>query len=173
MRLKLEVGTPKDAAAVAALRVAVAQDLTSRHGTGPWSSHGTEKGVLFDMRQSTVYVARKGERIVGTFVLATKKPWAIDRKYFKPCARPLYLLSMSVEPGLQRKGIGRRCIEAAIKACKKFPAQAIWLDAYDSEAGAGDFYRKCGFEEVGHAAYRNVPLIYFEMVMPTSATKSD
>src|SRR5262249_18242373 len=111
-------------------------------------------------------LARKGKRIVGTFVLATKKPWAIDRTYFKPCKRPLYLISMAVLPEMQGKGIGRQCIEAAVKACKKYPAGAIWLDSYDCEAGAGEFYRKCGFTEVGRASYRNVPLIYFAMEMP-------
>ena len=31
--------------------------------------------------------------------------------------------------------------------------------------GAGDFYRKCGFREVGSATYRSAPLIYFELIL--------
>jgi hypothetical protein len=54
-------------------------------------------------------------------------------------------------------------VEAAKKIVKEWPASAIFLDAYDAEAGAGEFYRKCGFREVGRASYRGAPLIYFEM----------
>jgi hypothetical protein len=49
MRLKLQPATTDQAAAIVALRLAVAEDLTARHGKGPWSSAGTEKGVLFDL----------------------------------------------------------------------------------------------------------------------------
>jgi ribosomal protein S18 acetylase RimI-like enzyme len=90
---------------------------------------------------------------------------AIDRKFFKDGDRPLYLTSMAVIPEMQRQGIGRRCIEGALDAARKWPGDAIRLDAYDAEAGAGEFYRKCGFHEVGRAEYRNVPLIYFEWLL--------
>jgi hypothetical protein len=46
----------------------------------------------------------------------------------------------------------------------RWPSDAIRLGAYDADAGAGAFYEKCGFQEVGRATYRTVPLIYFEML---------
>jgi ribosomal protein S18 acetylase RimI-like enzyme len=165
MSIKLELAAPEDAPAIAALRTAVAKTLTLRHGNGPWSSAGTEKGVLFAMRNSSVYVVRKRNKLIATLTLGTRKPWAIDRKYFSSCQRPLYLTSMAVAPEQQRQGIGRLCVEAAAKAAKQWPGDAIFLDAYDAKAGAGEFYRKCGFREVGRASYRNTPLIYFEMLM--------
>ena len=39
------------------------------------------------------------------------------------------------------------------------------LDAYDGAAGAGRFYAKCGFLEVGRKTYRGVPLVYFELML--------
>ena len=165
MRLKLQPATPDQAAAIAALRLAVAEDLTARFGKGPWSSAGTEKGVLFDMRNAAVYVAVRRNRVIATLNLCTKKPWAIDRKYFSPCRRPLYLVSMAVQPGWQRNGIGRRCIEEAKRLAGERSGDALCLDAYDAAAGAGEFYRKCGFREVGRATYRKAPLIYFEMLL--------
>jgi len=39
------------------------------------------------------------------------------------------------------------------------------LDAYDGAAGAGRFYAKCGFLEVGRKIYRGVPLVYFELML--------
>jgi len=40
---------------------------------------------------------------------------------------------------------------------------AIRLDAYDAEAGAGRFYARCGYTELGRAIYRSAPLIYYEL----------
>ena len=35
-----------------------------------------------------------------------------------------------------------------------WPAQSIRLDAYNSIAGVGDFYRKCGYTKRGNVKYR-------------------
>lgn len=169
MHLKLKVATSDDVPDIVALRAAVAGKLTADFGKGPWSSVSTEKGVRFDMRNSKVFVARLKGRLVATLRLATKKPWAIDRKYFTACDRPLYLLSMGVTPDLQRHGIGRECLAQTKKFAGEWPAEAIRLDAFDSPAGAGPFYGKCGFREVGRASYKGCPLVYFEMLLGARA----
>jgi GNAT superfamily N-acetyltransferase len=153
-----------DAPALAALHISAAEDLTSKYGKGPWSMKTSEKGVLHAMRTSQVFVARLGEELVGTLRLTTTKPWAIDIKYFAQAGQPLYLLSMAVAPGRQRQGIGRRCLEEAKRLARSWPADSLRLDAYDADAGAGAFYARCGFKEVGRNIYRAVPLIYFEAV---------
>src|ERR1700728_3719853 len=135
MNLTLRPATPSDAAALADLHTSVAEHLTSVHGVGPWSTKSSEKGVLFAMRTSKVFVARQGNPIIATLRLATKKPWAIDTSYFAPCRKPLYLLAMAVTPTLQRQGIGRRCLEEAKRIAKEWPADAIRLDAYNANAG--------------------------------------
>src|SRR4249919_2463081 len=135
-----QLGTVDDAANLAALHTAVAEHLTRLHGRGPWSVKTSEKGVLYAMRTSRVFVARQGTEIVGTLRLATKKPWAIDTNYFTKCRMPLYLLSMAVSPAKQRQGFGRRCLEEAKRIARAWPADAIRLDAYDADGGAGRFY---------------------------------
>jgi len=154
-----------DAAALAELHTAVAAHLTELHGRGSWSSSISEKSVLFAMRTARVFVARSGTEIVGTLRLATKKPWAIDTRYFSTCRRPLYLLGMAVTPARQRQGIGRWCLGEAKRVAKDWPADAIRLDAYDAKAGAGEFYARCGWVETGRASYRDVPLIYYELIL--------
>src|SRR5712692_6717296 len=140
MRVKLQIATVDDAPDLASLHNTVNQHLTSQYGKGHWSSGSTEKGVLFTMRTSTVYVARHRGRLVATLALSTRKPWAIDKKYFSPSKLPLYLTGMAVSPDEQRKGIGRGCIDEARRIATKWPSDAIRLDAYDAEAGAGEFY---------------------------------
>lgn len=166
MPFTLQLAALDDVQDVVALRNATSDHLTAQYGAGPWSSGSTEKGVLFGMKTAKIYIARDdSNRLIAMLALSTKKPWAIDRKYFSPSKRPLYLTAMAVAPSEQAKGIGRLCIEEARRIAREWPSDALCLDAYDAEAGAGDFYRKCGFAEVGRAVYRNCPLVYFEMLL--------
>jgi len=113
----------------------------------------------------TVYAARFRNKLVATLTLSTRKPWAIDKSYFSKSKSPLYLTSMAVAPEHQRKEIGRLCMQQAMEIARGWPSDAIRLDTYDAEAGGGEFYRKCGFCEVGRARYRDSPLIFFEMLL--------
>ena len=162
---KLVLATAEDAAAIASLRMAAADTLTREYGPGHWSSAVSERGVLHAMRTSRVFVMRRDDELVATLRLATKKPWAIDTSYFTVCKRPLYLTDMAVAPSSQRRGIGRLCVEEARDLAREWPGDAIRLDAYDAAAGAGPFYAKCGFREVGRVTYRGTPLVYFEMLV--------
>jgi GNAT superfamily N-acetyltransferase len=165
MTLLFTTANPPQASAVLSLRSAVAHDLTERYGRGHWSCVATERSVLRDINTSRVLLAMDGRVAVGTLRLATKRPWAIDPGYFSSCGKPLYLTDMAVLPGLQRQGIGRRCMEYARTVAREWPADAIRLDAYDGPAGAGQFYAKCGFSERGHVTYRNTRLVYYEMLL--------
>ena len=160
----ITLAKPSDAAAVAAVRIAAADRLTRDFGEGHWSAHTNEASVLRDMKASRVLVARDGERIVGTLTLQAKKPWAIDVAYFTPCQKALYLINMAVTPARQRTGIGRGLLHEALVVARAFPADTIRLDAYDAAAGAGEFYRRCGYAAAGGKLYRGVPLLYFEIM---------
>ena|SRR5579863_2566588 len=165
MRIQLHLATADDIGGLISLREAVNRRLLAQYGEGFWISKLTEKGALFAMRHSSVYVARHRGKPIATLTLSTRKPWAIDKKHFSKSERPLYLTSMAVDPGYQRKGVGRGCIDEARRIALQWPGDSIRLDAFDVEAGAGEFYRKCGFRMVGRAIYRNAPLVYYEMMI--------
>lgn len=164
MNLTVSSAVEADIPAIASLRASVAEHLTNQYGRGHWSSAVTEQSVFRGLKSSLVLVALNGSSIVATVRLATKKPWAIDQTYFSVILQPLYLHDMAVEPRLQRQGVGRRLLDEVKAIARAFPADGVRLDAYDSPAGAGGFYAKCGFREVGRASYRNVPLIYYEFL---------
>ncbi len=166
MRIKLQPATIADAPGLVSLRTDVNEHLASQF-PGRYRSTGvTEKGILFAMSRATLFVARYRGHAIATLTLSTRKPWAIDTAYFSPTETPLYLTDMVVHPHRQRAGVGRQCLAQAVEFAKKWPATALRLDAYDAEFGAGDFYRKCGLREVGRVVYRQVPLIYFELLLP-------
>lgn len=159
------LAVPADAAEIAALHTATAEALTARYGTGHWSIKTTERGVLFGMRHARVVIARSDSRVAAVLRLATKKPWAIDVRYFTPVRRPLYLTGMAVRPDLQGRGLGRRLLARAHEVAREWEGDAIRLDAYDAEAGAGGFYAACGYREVARVIYKGDPLVYFEHLL--------
>lgn len=163
--LKFRDATLDDVAVIAGLQNAAAGALTARFGAGHWSSLVTERGAVLAQRHARVRVGISGRRILTVVRLATKKPWAIDVSYFTAVKRPLYLTGFAVSVAHQGQGLGRLAMEDACNIARDWPADAIRLDAYDSPAGAGDFYLKCGFDERGRAVYRGDPLVYYERLL--------
>jgi GNAT superfamily N-acetyltransferase len=164
-RVETSFATEADASAIAELLSAAAMHLTTEHGPGHWTGIASEKVVLRALQTSRVLTARQDDRIVASLRLSTRKPWAIDPKYFTQVRRPLYLLDMAVDPAAQRQGLGRRLLAEAATAARAWPADALRLDSYDATAGAGPFYAKCGFRNVGRVVYRGTPLEYFELLL--------
>lgn len=162
--MRITPATVDDAAAVAAVRVAAADQLTRDFGDGHWSSHTNDAAVLRDLKMSAVLVAREQGAVVGTLTLQTRKPWAIDTEYFTPCKTALYLINMAVTPERQRVGIGRALLAEALIVARACPVDALRLDTYDGPAGSAGFYRRCGYTPAGGKSYRGVPLLYFEQM---------
>jgi len=154
--------TEYDAEAIAALHRAAADGLTTRHGRGVWSGAAGPRSVLNAVRDSRVLCALEADRIVGALTLGWRKPWAIDPSCFAPAGRPLYLTGMVVDPACQRRGVGRALLRLADDVARDMGADQLRLDAWDAEAGAGGFYARCGWEEVGRRVYRGNPILYFQ-----------
>lgn len=165
MDVLFRFATEEDIPALVKLQLAVEADQARRFGANRWSTTLSEKSVARGLKSSRVLVAQQRGRIVGELRMATKKPWAIDLKYFTPVAKAVYFHDVHVEPRLQRSGVGRQLIERAKAVARERPVDAIRLDAYDGTSGGGPFYAKCGFTEVGRKVYRGVPLVYFELIL--------
>ena len=89
----------------------------------------------------------EGTEIVGMLRLAIKKPWAIDTSfYFAKCDRPLYLVG-GCNAGKTASRNWQTVLSKKPNRSPAWPADAIRLDAYDADAGAGGFYASCGCTE--------------------------
>ena len=163
MRVALEPASEGDAAAIAALRLSCARDLTARFGNGTWSfAAESEGGVRLELRASSVYVVRDGPTIVASLRLSQRSPWLGPVPFFTVSERPLFLTAMVVRPERQRTGIGRQCLADLPRVVRELGGDALRLDTYDGPAGAAEFYRRGGFREVGRAPYHGTPLVFFE-----------
>jgi GNAT superfamily N-acetyltransferase len=163
--LKFRFATEMDIPALLKLRLAIDVDQARRFGNNRYSPTISEQSVARGLRSSRVLIVSRRGRIIGALRMETKKPWAIDLKYFTPVARAVYFHDVNVEPQWQGSGVGRQLIERSKAVAREWPVDAIRLDAYDGKSGAGLFYAKCGFTEVGHIVYRSAPLVYFEFLI--------
>jgi GNAT superfamily N-acetyltransferase len=166
VKSSVSLATSSDAGALAALRTSVARDMSQQFGEGAWSATPSEAEVTQQLSASHVLVARREPEIIGTVRLARAIPWAIDSSSFTPVASALYVLGLAVIPEARGQGVGRQLMEAAKATARAESAGALWLDAYEHAAGAGPFYLKCGFRQVGRTLYRETPLIYYEWLSP-------
>lgn len=163
MSITISRAGPGDAEALTALRIAVARDMTDKHGTGPWSALPSRAVVVRQIRASHALIARSGGRTVGTVRLAWANPAVFDATFFfTPASAALYVLGLAVSPEHRGEGIGRSLMEESKRIAKDWPAEALWLDTYDHAAGAGEFYERCGFREVGSSVLNHLPLLYYE-----------
>lgn len=165
MKLSIREAVAAEAQEIAELRVAASRDLTARYGHGFWSSTATSAGVMLGLNKGKILIASRDGVIAGTLTLSTRQPWAIDTAYFTRAKTPIYLTSMAVDPKLQGQGIGREMLVAAETTARDWPGQSIRLDAFDDKAGAGEFYAKSGYREMGRTVFRDVPLIYYELLL--------
>lgn len=162
MRTVVSIAYERDARVLAELRTRVAQDMTREFGEGHWSACPSQAEVLRQLRASRVLIAHRDAEVIGTVRLARALPWAIDSGSFTPVGAALYVLGLAVSPDTRGQGVGRQLIDAAKQALRSWPADALWLDAYDHAAGVGAFYEACGFRLVGPSSRGEVPLIYYE-----------
>lgn len=144
--------------------------MTRQFGKGHWSDCPTVAIVARQLRASHVLVARRDEDIVGTVRLVVAQQWAIDSDSFTPARTALYVLGLAVAADARGQGIGRALMEATKEKARTWPAQALWLDAYDHAAGAGPFYLACGFRRVGPSARAEVPVTFYEWIADGIAT---
>ena len=112
-----------------------------------------------------ILVGRSRGEIVALTRMQTKKPWAFDLKYFKQVQMRSIWGTSRYSPMCQGQGFGTQLMAAAVDDARAWPADAVRTSAYDGAAGAGPFYAKCGFREMGRVTYRTTPMIYFEMIL--------
>ncbi|MFN8666099.1 MAG: GNAT family N-acetyltransferase [Gemmatimonadaceae bacterium] len=171
MEIEIVHATRADAAAIAEVRTRAAEFLSEVHGGGPWSMHISEGAVAETLAHPMTLVARAGKAVVGTLRLQGHRPRSIEIADFTPVRRPLYVVDVAVIPKGQRQGIGRALVEAAYREAIAWPGDSLRLDTYDDAAGAGDFYLRCGYRCVARHRFHDIPLAFFERVIPVASRR--
>lgn len=83
------------------------------------------------------FVAEIDNQIVGEYVLLPTKPKTVE------------LVNVAVSPNYQRKGIGKRLVQKAIKQAAQMGYQTIEVGTGNSSLDQLALYQKCGFRITG------------------------
>ncbi len=155
---------PADVEAVREVRAQAAEELTRRHGRGRWSTVSALRTLRKHADEGRLYGADDGGELIATFTLSEKKIAFYRKSWFAhPDDPALYLTNMAVRPENQRKGLGRWSMKQIESIGRSRGLRAVRFDSYIGPAGAGPFYRKCGYTLV-HAG--PLDLEYYEKILP-------
>jgi GNAT superfamily N-acetyltransferase len=165
--LKLRQANLDDVKEIRSILAAAAADLTARFGQGHWSTVRTIETLQKYVNDGVLYVVEVDLTAVAALRLTNRKIGFYRNDWFARPKDPAgYLMDMAVRPDHQRRGIGRRSMQLTEQLGRRAGLQTIRLDAYKGPAGAGEFYKKCGYALVHQGAFKGVALEYFEKLLP-------
>ena len=126
---------PEDAARAAAMWQA---SQSVWYGGDITSTRLTEDKVIRDMRNTrrlATFVARAGEQLVG---------WC-DLTHDWKDPKQAYVLSLSADPRVHKRGVGRRLLRAAFDRAMALGFRRLNLDTWAGNRRAMPLYKKMGF----------------------------
>jgi GNAT superfamily N-acetyltransferase len=157
-----------DVQRVRSILAAAAYALTARWGHGHWSAVRTLPTLRRYSRDGVLYLVDDDGEPVGTLKLTDRKISFYHTGWFaRPDAAAAYLMDMAIHPRHQRRAFGRRAMALAEEMARREGLSALRLDAYGGPAGAGPFYRKCGYRLVHRGELNDVRLEYYEKLLST------
>ena len=104
------------------------------------------------IKESSLYVAKKDNKIVGALILRHKPEegyknvdWFAESNYEK-----IYVIyTLAVHPDFSRAGIGKQLLGFAEELARKEECISLRLDVVKDNIPAENLYKKCGYKYVG------------------------
>ena len=104
------------------------------------------------IKESSLYVAKDNNRIVGTMILRHKPEegyknveWMTDNNYEK-----IYVVyTLAVHPDFIGLGIGKKLLDFAEELARKEECISLRLDVVKGNIPAENLYKKCGYKYIG------------------------
>lgn len=112
---------------------------------------------------SIVLLAVSGDALIGYAHLKLSKAL--------PCvsgAAPIELSRLYLAHAAIGKGLGARLMRAVHAEARRHNRKTVWLSVYDKNLRAVEFYRKCGFVEVGYKEFPFGGRVYLDPVLSVS-----
>lgn len=118
-----------------------------------------------DIKAGNLYVARKGDKILGSVVLdENEEPEHEDIDWNVKEGKALYLHRLVVHLDYQGEGTGKVLMTFAEQFAKDHGYSCIRLDAYQENEVARGLYEQFGYEKAGKVYFprRDVPFFCYE-----------
>ncbi|WP_028777133.1 GNAT family N-acetyltransferase [Shimazuella kribbensis] len=168
--MDIRKGTMDDLTKIAEMYIIARRDL-EENDIYQWDHNDPSIQMLQeDIKAGDLYVAVKGDDILGSIVLNDEKEpehkdvdWSVDK------GRALYLHRLVVHLDFQGEGTGKALMNFADEYAEKHGYTSIRLDAYEENEVARGLYENFGYEEVGKVFFprRDVPFYSYEKEIGT------
>jgi ribosomal protein S18 acetylase RimI-like enzyme len=163
--MDIQKGTMDDLNKIVEMYIIARRDL-KENDIHQWDYNDPSVQMLqADLKAGTLYVAKDGERILGSVVLdEQKEPEHEDIDWGVEKGKALYLHRLVVHLDYQGEGTGKALMAFADQYAKEHGYTSIRLDAYEENDVARGLYEHFGYEEMGKVYFprREVPFYTYE-----------
>lgn len=124
------------------------------------------ESVVEDVRSQCLFVARQGERCVGSVCLNRNAPEQYRSvSWLYPSMSALVVHRLCVDPQWQRQGVARQLMDFAEQFAQSEGYASIRLDAYLGNPTAIQLYERRGYQRMRevHFPRRPLPFACFEL----------
>ena len=130
-----------DTYATRGIRPAVAREVLALHSVAVYEALLADAGV-------TILVAECAGHLVGFSQVGD----GVGHKQL-PSAAPSELKRLYVQERFAGRGVGRDLLRQAEKSAAALGADLLWLQAWEGNTRALQFYPRCGYEDLGGTLY--------------------
>lgn len=127
--------------------------LSKEKGLDHWSDWYTKERVAEKFEDWDVYLAYRGNDLVGTMSLSEKKVGYYLQEsiemFAEPAARAIYISMLAVRPEFQGQGVASDLLKAAEGVARDKRIEYVRFDCREEYADLVDFYLKRGYEKRG------------------------
>jgi len=71
-----------------------------------------------------------------------------------PEPKSIEIQQLYIDPGHQRRGVGKAIVDAVFAEARKFRFEGVWLGVWEQATWAMDFYSSYGFKKIGVHSFR-------------------
>ncbi|GGW24745.1 GNAT family N-acetyltransferase [Arenibacter certesii] len=165
----IRLAKESDIPAILKLTAACAKAMAD-NGIYQWNeSYPSQEAFGNDIQRGELFLLMENNHIVGTIVISTH----MDQEYFSiPWSTPyhnnLYIHRLAVHPTHQKKGYGKLLMDYAENFARDNSAVSVRLDTFSKNERNNIFYKKRGYQEVGHIFFpkqSKYPFVCYELIL--------
>lgn len=127
--------------------------LSKEKGLSHWSDWYTKEKVEEKFEDCDVYLAYRGNELVGTISVSEKKVGYYLQEsiemFAEPTARALYISMLAVRPSFQGQGVASDLLKSAEEIARSKGIEYIRFDCREEYSELVNFYLNRGYEKRG------------------------
>ena len=166
MELLLKKSTEKEIILLHEILVACGKEMYDRFNLTHWHPFMDLETFKKVMKDKDLYGVYQNQTAIATFNISTQsRDYYHEELWSNPGEKALYLGQLAINPALQKKGIGKWCMQQVERMAFKMGCKAIRFDALDSHPWLKAFYKNLDYSPCGIVTPNKWDLACFEKII--------